>query len=499
MGIPYNLGHCMDEGHSIARHTEHTQIMRALPPPFSKAVETIHWSFDTPPLYYQSLEELQQIRVKDKSNSNIHHPLFELLSENTNANDKNDKSVIQDTLDTLFGSISTTTDNQKKDNNDDEQVYFGWISLALVLLGHGWTDECHNLVTPLSWPDDISFAHGPSRYATGTYSCFRRSHRQEAFHVGELGMVGFQNANYWGNCYTRTAAVDHFPHDQLCEAVVQLAQCPPYAHSPPVKEWLQAHGFDDEDNIHNMLYDPRAVHALCATVLRQSGGKDDAHHVVVLRQFAEQVATRELQILLQHTLAKAGYEMPSNVLTGHDDNHATNMDTTATAARPSPSLLDADVAMRAARKISSAHMERFQTQGSIVLRRMKSSNEGAARAVAAGVACRLLATPACRQVVDAKSGQLEDNDNILEVLVATQDLALEAGAHDLQAGDVWAQCDDDDKSRSSSNTDNGHPGTKFRFMATTADDPAADYVDPLFGMRGETPTTVVQWSKGTIF
>ena len=26
-----------------------------------------------------------------------------------------------------------------------------------------------------------------------------------------------------------------------------------------------------------------------------------------------------------------------------------------------------------------------------------------------------------------------------------------------------------------------------------------DFVDPLYGTRGETPTTVIQWSKGTIF
>ena len=62
---------------------------------------------------------------------------------------------VGDTAAQLFGS-----------EVDDNVLYHGWIALALILLGHGWTDECHNLCTPLSWPDDIHFAHGPSLYAT---------------------------------------------------------------------------------------------------------------------------------------------------------------------------------------------------------------------------------------------------------------------------------------------------------------------------------------------
>ena len=131
--------------------------MRVLPPPFAKAIDTMHWSLDTSPLYYQSLEQMEQNRAKDSEQ----HPLSEFFSLSPNTNTDKNSIAIQDTLDTLFGTISTTDD----DNDNNERIYFGWISLALILLGHGWTDECHNLVTPLSWPDDIAFAHGPSRYA----------------------------------------------------------------------------------------------------------------------------------------------------------------------------------------------------------------------------------------------------------------------------------------------------------------------------------------------
>lgn len=39
----------------------------------------------------------------------------------------------------------------------------------------------------------------------------------------------------------------------------------------------------------------------------------------------------------------------------------------------------------------------------------------------------------------------------------------------------------------------------FYIEACTEDDEKAMFKDRLYGTRGETPTTVVQWSKGTIF
>ena len=133
------------------------RIMRVLPPPLSNAIASMHWPLDTmpPPLYFQSLEQMQRIRQQDEDRKN--HPLWEFFTE---------ENTVKDTLDTLFGSTTTTTTTPSSTTTDDyETMYFGWISMALILLGHGGTDECHNLVTPLSWPDDISFAHGPSLYA----------------------------------------------------------------------------------------------------------------------------------------------------------------------------------------------------------------------------------------------------------------------------------------------------------------------------------------------
>jgi hypothetical protein len=39
----------------------------------------------------------------------------------------------------------------------------------------------------------------------------------------------------------------------------------------------------------------------------------------------------------------------------------------------------------------------------------------------------------------------------------------------------------------------------FYVVPCSAKDSRAVFADPFFGTRGETPTTVIQWSKGTIF
>jgi hypothetical protein len=119
--------------------------MRLLPLSFQKAVDTVHWSIQDPPspLYYQSLKDLTEIRHRTGDEGVDESPL-ELFRQD-----------IPGTIEELF---ETT-------NDDQSTSQFGWIGTALVCLGHGWTDECHNLVTPLSWPDDIHFAHGPSQYS----------------------------------------------------------------------------------------------------------------------------------------------------------------------------------------------------------------------------------------------------------------------------------------------------------------------------------------------
>ena len=73
------------------------------------------------------------------------------------------------------------------------------VAIALLLLGGGGVDECHALVTPLSWPEATHFG-GSAVYdspaaqeATYAHSLV---HRREAYHVGELG-TGWRNSAFW--------------------------------------------------------------------------------------------------------------------------------------------------------------------------------------------------------------------------------------------------------------------------------------------------------------
>ena len=85
-------------------------------------VSGIQWPLgpgSSPPLYFQSLEDLQ-ISRKSKST-----PIEDLVQDIP--------AAIQD----LFSGT------------DAVESHFGRIATALLLLGYGYTDECHNLVTPM--------------------------------------------------------------------------------------------------------------------------------------------------------------------------------------------------------------------------------------------------------------------------------------------------------------------------------------------------------------
>lgn len=369
------------------------------------------------------------------------------------------------------------------------------------------------------------------------------SHRKEAFHTGEFGMLGFQNANYWSNAFLQAASSSsspssdnpNFPHASLRQAVQTIATShPQYQQYAPIQNWCRTHGFEnnnnnkskpDRDHDDSNLFDPRPIHELCATVLRQQ--QDGRSADAILQAFAEQIATAEIRILLHHTLPLAGYDPPSvaadidkNITPGDDGN----------ASDQSTMVIDPDLAKAATRKISSAHLDGFRTNGSIVLRRMltlmssgseddddnNNSNQQQAQthldSLAAGVACRLLEAPACRVWRRSATAAAENRDTttMIQVVVVTSKgtdvdswaaqstiLASGGGGGDFGVGDMLAIRQ---SSSSSSFKDESPAGTHvYQFVACSVDDPSATWVDPFHGTRGDTPTTVIQWSKGTIF
>lgn len=141
-------------------------------------------------------------------------------------------------------------------------------------------------------------------------------------------------------------------------------------------------------------------------------------------------------------------------------------------------------------KVSSAHLDRFHSQGSVILRGLVNNCYASnALAAAAGIACRLLKSPGCRLIYNMNEISSQD---VVEVCFAFHEQNFCVGnqaVYYLNAGDAWVH-----------NTVICQPSlTKYSFQAATADSPGLTFLDPFYGSRGETPTTVVQWSKGTIF
>jgi hypothetical protein len=211
----------------------------------------------------------------------------------------------------LISNLPFTLEELFPPDHDPESRSFGLLSVALILLGNGLTEEAHSLVTPMSWPEDTHFGFGPSVYTkvTPTAKSFATYvhclvHRREAFNMGEFGMVGWQNANYWSNAVKQSTGANDLPHGDLYQQIGKtLAE---FQHDSSVQNWAAEHEMLDDGNVY---FESRAVHQLCATVLRQAG-RENADGK--LQEFAELVADTELRVLLGHALQLAGYDCSLN-------------------------------------------------------------------------------------------------------------------------------------------------------------------------------------------
>ena len=419
-----------------------------LPPVLASAIPSIRWPLGAssyPPLHYESLESLKTLRES---------PALDLLHD------------LPSTVDSLF----TPSDADKR--------HFGIVATALILIGNGFTDECHNIITPLSWPDDIYFAHGPSVYAhvsaeARAYATYVHSlvHRKEAFNVGEFGMMGFANANYWSRAVSKSPGVNLLPYKHLVSEIRALAAL----SSVEAQAWVTLHVPDD------LFLESRAIHELCANALRKT---------TPLRDFAERVAETEVRVLLAHALQKAGYEVSFDCIVRRDEALSHPSSLKALSDHVLTSRIDESIALTAAKKVSSAHLHNFQTSGSIVLRQVLQGDDVVS--AMAGVACRLSASPASRWVTPSELGEATPR-GLLFIAVAhdvEKNLEVERGSVvSLSPGDLLATVSPG-KAR--------EEGLWFAFAPCEAS-VSATFVDRLYGTRGSTPTTVVQWSKGTIF
>jgi len=490
-----------------------------LPAHLVSSISTIRWPLipNATPMYYEPLSSLKQLRqtsnsfFKDDDKKYDPSSLFPLLQD----------------LDETINSL--TIPNDKNDSNLNK--HYVTISLALLCLGHGLADEAHDLITPLSWPEDTYFG-GISlctqtsdeviSLASYTHSLL---HRREGFANGEFGMIGYQNANYWSNAARNSKGSNIIPYGRISTHIVNIAN----DFGEEAINWCQEHIIDASDSMNDKIYhwDPRALHELCARTSRDEGS---THMVDQLRLFAELSAEIELRLLLQCSLTQAGYACDDLLLRDNeqsaqgivattsildDKHHIHDLEDGDTNTLTQTNIINHNLALATANKVSSAHLNAFQSSNFVTIRnviKVISDNnhdlDSEFLSVTSGLACRLLGSPACRIKVYERNRKettvkveansivilMPKNEKELNNVMSTKLGSTFCGGGPLNIGDATAIMNYDDNFIG----DRSNEGV-FTFVPCSSTDVHAIFVDTFHGTRGETPTTVLQWSKGTIF
>jgi len=466
--------------------------MMKVPLPLSHAISSIRWSLSTPssPMYYEPIQSLKTLRHPQ----NIPPELVPIFS----------RGIHETIHDLTLSSSDESVDRTYKKHNV-------MLALALILLGNGFMDEAHDLITPLSWSEDTYFG-GPTMIHEAEDSVVMIAsyshsllHRREGYAQGEFGMIGYQNANFWSNAaQSRRRSLDEarstsvledeeffYLSRKVKEEIIHLSK----QHGPEAQLWCdkmmsitrQGAGFIDEDD---MIWVPRSLHDLAASV-----SKGHSISMDMLR-FAECACELELRILLDCCLQRAGYDIDCY---SHESLE-----------------LDTILAQRVANRVSAAHIDAFQSSSSVIVRRVileslsldeESTNKSYISA-ASGLACRLLGCSAVKYVGE---GNQNDGNNSLYVFLPRKEeseIALETidawttqllgssliyGGGSLMVGDALCFRMDENQVSFPENIKG-----LYRFLPTEPSDKNTVFIDKYYGSRGDSPTSVLQWSKGTI-
>lgn len=158
--------------------------------------------------------------------------------------------------------------------------------------------------------------------------------------------------------------------------------------------------------------------------------------------------------------------------------------------------------------MSSAHLDSFNKNGIIVIRNIIQTSDCTSdltkekhlQQSVVAVACRLLNAPASTFIhgeflTDTPADSTDPPWSAAFVYCMDSSTVHEPSGETVLGFDLGPN----DVLVSSSVSLEEAVTWTFTCVPCQADDTNAAYRDALFGKRGETPTTVVQWSKGTIF
>lgn len=279
-----------------------SSISLRLPASVAAAVEDMHMPLGVgsySPMHYKPLSEMLEIRRANPNNV-VSSPL---------AAD-------------VVGTIALIRTDAFA--HDSVQEYLARCAVGLLLLGHGATDEAHDLVSPLSWPNELPFAYGPpvavpEHVLTLASYVHALVHRREGPNASEFNMTGFVNADYWaGSALRSPEGAEALPLEEIRSSMIQLATTASSSgsSSPVVQQWVQQNVEADQDAF--PVWDPRVLNELCcqlqqaqsgATTTTTNNNNWSPQDLPAMQAFAEQAFLSEMKILLKHTLRKIGYNV----------------------------------------------------------------------------------------------------------------------------------------------------------------------------------------------
>ena len=434
----------------------------------SGAISSIQWPLmPSMPMYYEPLSSLQTLRQPASIPSSVQSILQQGITESL-----------------------TKLANVPSDKDENTRQHLSSIALALVFLGNGLPDEAHDLITPLSWNEDTYFGGytlmnqnlDPTVIALASYT-HALVHRREGFAQGEFGMMGYQNANYWANAANARNVNDVLPLKDIGNRIMNSSK----EFGSESIAWCE---------VNNVVsnFDVTLLHRLMADACR------DENMSVEMKEFAQHACEVELKTLIDFCFTEMGYEsMLDQNSIEKDEIGVDHIEASAVDIR-----IDTDLAQAVANKVSSAHIGAFQSSKCVTLRNVmqKRSDNSMNEAItaAAGAACRLLGVASVKLDAAGTSNEVlhiilpwNDKENALDAMKGISSTEAKAfyGGGDLSQGDVFAFI-------GTKEHNTGSNDCIFSFVPCDPSDGDAIFKDRFFGKRGDTPTSVLQWSKGTI-
>lgn len=363
--------------------------------------------------------------------------------------------------------------------------------MALILLGNGFADEAHDLITPLSWNEDTYFG-GPTLVPTVNNDIVARAsyihmllHRWEGFAMGEYSMIGYQNSNYWWQA-TMSRQISSLPFHEIRDIILQTSR----KYGSAAEEWCTEYVSE--------RWDARALSQLCATV-----SKNESDSTSSLRSFAEKAAELELRVLLKSCLEKAGYDSHETL----NDCHIGECSDVTSLMIQKKKKIDHRLALTVAQKLSSAHVDAFESSGNVTIRQVNKCKDSidapdCFKSVAAGLACRLLGSKAIKEYIPScnhpngvhvflSKSEVVETQRVMNILESEMKSSFYGGGS-LNVGDAFIFSNGKVQIIPSS-------ADLYSFLPCEITDSEVMFEDSFHGKRGQTPTSVVQWSKGTIF